>query len=376
MARGIVSARATALAILAVVAIAAAGFAIFTLWKPQEGAITTTSPTYSSVAGAGATFQYPQISQWATLFRNAKGIEVSYQSVGTGAGQRMFLEDKVVDFAASDVPLSKSQWDKYKGEVIQVPWMMGAVAVVYNVPEIPSNYTLKLTGEVIAKIYKGDIDRWDHDDIKSLNPEIAGLLQPQPIRAVHRSDSSGTTEVFTTFLNKAAPEVWPRELVGKQVNWPVDSTGRGMGGKGNEGVTASVIQTPYSIGYVELSYALEYNLPIAAIRNAAGEFVLPNDETIRKAAGGVRLPSSVLDDFSHTLGEVVYSSAPGSYPISTLAYAFFWRHYDDRGKAQSIAEFLQWISSEGFSKMVRGYVAPPDTVKQLINEAVQILKGG
>lgn len=376
MAQANMSAKAGALIALIAIAVVAAGIAIFALWRSQGGAAATPSPTTPSIMGAGATFQYPQISHWASLFQSARGIKISYQSVGTGAGQRMFLEDRVVDFAASDVPLSRSQWEKYRGEVIQVPWMMGAVAIVYNVPEIPPNYTLRLTGEVIAKIYKGDIDRWDHEDIKSLNPEIAVLLPPQPIRAVHRSDSSGTTEVFTTFLNKAAPDIWPKELVGKQVNWPVDATGRGIGGKGNEGVTASVMQTPYSIGYVELSYALEYNLPIAAIKNAAGEFVIPTDEAIRKAAEGVRLPASVLDDFSHTLGDVVYSSAPGSYPISTLAYAFFWRHYEDRSKAQAIAEFLLWVSSEGFSSMVRGYVAPPDAVRQLINEAAQYLKGG
>lgn len=342
----------------------------------QETIATTTRPNIAGlkIMGAGATFQYPQIAHWASLFQKKTGAEISYQSVGTGAGQRMFLNDKVVDFAASDPPLSRTQWEQYQGKVIQIPWIMGAVAVVYNVPEIPANYNLKLTGEVIARIYRGEIEYWDDPSIKALNPEIANVLPRELIIAVHRSDSSGTTEVFTVFLNKAAPNIWTRDLVGKQVNWPVDATMRGIGGKGNEGVTAAVIQTRYSIGYVELSYAIEYKLPIAAIMNIAGEFLLPSDESIRKAAEGVSLPLSVFDDFSYTLIEVVYSSVPGSYPISTFVYIFMWSNYEDKDKALVLAEFLEWIRIEGYFNMIPGYVAPPEAVKELIQQAALILK--
>lgn len=327
-----------------------------------------------SISGAGASFPYPQIAQWIKLFQNASGVEITYQSVGSGAGQRMFLSDRVVDFGCSDPPLSKSQWEQHKGQVIQIPWIMGAVVVVYNVPEIPSGYSLRLTGEVIARIYRGEIEYWDDPAIKELNREVADKLPHQPIIAVHRSDASGTTEVFTVFLHKSAPIAWPGELVGKQVNWPVDNTGRGVGGKGNEGVTAIVLQNQYSIGYVEWSYAIEFKLPIAMIMNAAGRFVLPTAESVSSAARGVALPSSPMDDFSHTLYEVVYSINEDAYPIASFTYIFLWKKYDGR-KALAISEFLRWIAYEGYGNMVPGYVAPPPEVVNLLLQAASTIAG-
>ncbi|MEM1897129.1 MAG: phosphate ABC transporter substrate-binding protein PstS [Ignisphaera sp.] len=359
-----------------------------TITTPVTVTVTQASPTIThtvtlytprpevrglSVSGAGASFQYPQIAQWARLFKEVAGVEVTYQSVGSGAGQKMFLVDRVTDFAASDPPLTKSQYEQYRGQVMQIPWIMGAVVVVYNVPEI-KGHNLKLTGEVIAKIYRGEIEYWDDPAIKELNPDIANILPRKQIIAVHRSDSSGTTEIFTIFLNKAAPNIWDKDLVGKVVNWPVDATGRGIGAKGNEGVTATVLQTPYSIGYVELSYALENNLPIAAIRNAAGRFVLPTDETIRNAAKGISIPSSPLDDFSEMFVEVIYSQHEDSYPISSLAFLFVWREYGDRNKALALSEFLKWIAIEGYSNMVRGYVAPPQQIIELLLSAARLLE--
>ncbi|MEM0005796.1 MAG: phosphate ABC transporter substrate-binding protein PstS [Ignisphaera sp.] len=328
-----------------------------------------------SISGAGASFPYPQIAQWIKLFQNASGVEITYQSVGSGAGQKMFLSDRVVDFGCSDPPLSKSQWEQYRGQVIQIPWIMGAVVVVYNVPEIPNGYSLRLTGEVIAKIYRGEIEYWDDPAIKELNREIADKLPHQPIIAVHRSDASGTTEVFTVFLYKSAPNTWSSELVGKQVNWPVDNTGRGVGGKGNEGVTAIVLQNRYSIGYVEWSYATEFRLPIAMVMNAAGRFVLPTAESISSAARGVALPSSPMDDFSHTLYEVVYSVNEDAYPIASFTYIFLWKKYDDSRKALALSEFLRWIVYEGYGSMVPGYAAPPPEVVDLLLQAASIIAG-
>lgn len=348
--------------------------------KPPVTSITQNTPAYSTttpgktliIRGAGASFQYPQIAQWARLFQEKTGISVTYQSVGSGAGQRMFLVDRVVDFAASDPPLSKSQWEEHKNTVLQVPWMMGAVVIVYNVPGVGS--ALNLTGEVLAKIYLGEIEYWDDPAIMSLNPALAGKLPHQPIVAVHRSDSSGTTEIFTLFLRKSAPDKWPSDLVGKQVDWPVDKTGRGIGAKGNEGITAVVLQTTYSIGYVEFSYAIEHGLPVAAIKNAAGRFVLPSETTIQNAARGVKLPGSPLDDFSYTLYEVVYSPSEDAYPIATFAYSFFWVKYENREIASAISEFLKWIAREGYSYMVKGYVQPPAEAKQLLVVAAEIIE--
>lgn len=324
------------------------------------------------IEGAGATFQYPQISQWANLFRQKKGISVNYQSVGSGAGQRMFLIDKVVHFAASDPPLSRSQYLNYSGQVLQVPWIMGAVVVVYNLPGI--NTPLNLTGEVLAKIYKGEIVYWNDPAIVSLNPRVAGSLPRSEIIAVFRSDSSGTTEVFTIFLHKSSPSIWPKDLVGKQINWPVSNTGRGVGGKGNEGVTAQVKQTPYSIGYVEYSYAIEQGLTYAAIMNSAGRFILPTETSIRSAALGVELPRSPLDDFSGTFEKIIYSPHPDAYPISTLAYGIFWARYDDPAIARSIATFLRWIADEGYNNTVRGYVRPPNEAVDLLRKAADLIE--
>ncbi|MCS7111504.1 MAG: phosphate ABC transporter substrate-binding protein PstS [Ignisphaera sp.] len=325
------------------------------------------------ITGAGATFPYPQIAHWVKLFQSVSGVEITYQSVGSGAGQRMFLSDRVVDFGCSDPPLTKSQYEQFKDQVMQIPWLMGAVVVVYNVPEIPGGYSLRLSGEVIARIFKGEIEYWDDKSIKELNPEVADKLPHQPIIAVHRSDSSGTTEVFTTYLHKSSPQVWPKELVGKQVNWPVDQTGRGVGGKGNEGVTAVVVQTRYSIGYVEWSYAIENKLSMAAVKNAAGKYVLPSHTSIASAAR-ITLPASPLDDFSHTFAEVIHPPNEDAYPISSFTYIFVRRSYDDRLKALAISEFLKWVVYEGYKNVIPGYVAPPEQVVSLLLQAASILE--
>ncbi|MEM4904401.1 MAG: phosphate ABC transporter substrate-binding protein PstS [Desulfurococcaceae archaeon] len=360
-------------------------YSVIHVYFASEKAPTTTIPqdtsTYSTtnpssrlpvIRGAGASFQYPQIAQWARLFQEKTGITITYQSVGSGAGQRMFLVDRVVDFAASDPPLSKSQWEEHKNRVLQVPWMMGAVAVVYNVPSVGG--TLNLSGEVLAKIYLGEIEYWDDAAIVALNPTIADKLPHQPIVAVHRSDSSGTTEIFTLFLHKSAPDKWSSDLVGKQVDWPVDRSGRGVGAKGNEGVTAVVLQTAYSIGYVELSYAIEHGLPVAAIKNAAGKFVLPSEMSIQNAARGVIFPSSPQDDLSYTLYEVVYSPSEDAYPIATLAYGFFWAKYEDREVAKAVSEFLKWIVQEGYNYMIKGYTPPPQEAQRLLVAAARIIE--
>lgn len=326
------------------------------------------------IQGAGASFQFPQISQWASVFKEKYGVVITYQSVGSGAGQRMFLTDKVVHFAASDPPLSRAQHSRFNGSVLQVPWIMGAVVVVYNLPEVDTH--LNLTGEVLARIYRGEITHWNDPAITRINPSVADKLPNREIIVVYRSDSSGTTEVFTIFLHKSAPDLWPRTQVGKQLDSPVTRTGRAIGGKGNEGVTAIVKQTPYSIGYVEFSYALEQGLSYASIMNRAGRFVLPSDVSIMSAALGVKLPSSPLDDFSETFEEVIYSPHPDAYPIATFAYGLFWSRYEDAVVARYIALFLRWIANEGYNYMVRGYVKPPDDAIQLLVKAADIIEAG
>ncbi|MEM4481693.1 MAG: phosphate ABC transporter substrate-binding protein PstS [Desulfurococcaceae archaeon] len=332
----------------------------------------TPTPQFTLLQGAGASFVFPQVNEWAQLFYAKKGIRVNYQSVGSGAGLSMFFQG-TVDFACSDPPLSKDVWEKNKGEIIQIPWLIGGVVVIYNIPEVPVNTTIRLDEIALAKIYKGEIAYWDDSYIKNLNPGIAGALPHKEIIAVYRSDSSGTTEIFTTYLNKATNNMWPKELVGKTVNWPVIALGRGIGGKGNEGVTQIVKQTPYSIGYVEWGYAIANNLPTALLKNAAGAFVEASRETLMSALENVNIPSSPLDDFSHVVYEAVYAPGAKSYPISALTHLILWRRYD-QARALTIKEFLRWILDEGYNNTIPGYVPPPQSIRMLLNNAINIIE--
>jgi phosphate transport system substrate-binding protein len=322
-----------------------------------------------TLQGAGATFVYPQIAEWIKLFSSSHGIQVNYQSVGSGAGLSMFFQN-TTDFACSDPPLSKDTWEKHRGNVLQVPWLAGAVVVVYNIPELPKNINLKLDGVALAKIYKGEIVYWSDPYIKSLNPDLMDRLPDKEIIPVYRTDSSGTTELFTTFLYKSSNGIWPKELVGKTVNWPI--TGRGIGGKGNEGVTQATIQTSYSIGYVEWSYAIANNLSIAMIKNAEGLFVQPSERSIMSALENVRLPPSPLDDFSNIIYEVIYASGSESYPIAAVTHIVLWRRYDGL-KALALKEFLTWIANEGYEHIVPGYIAPPQSFRKLLIEAANTI---
>lgn len=353
----------------------------YVLQKSGESRTSTTTIATSTTSirlegvilqGAGATFVYPQIAEWSRRFLDRYGVQINYQSVGSGAGQSSFFQ-RVVDFACSDPPLSRDTWLKYNGSVLQIPWLFGPVVIVYNIPELPRGAILKLDAVAIAKIYRGEIVYWDDDYIKSLNPDIAHLLPHREIIAVYRSDSSGTTEIFTTFLYKASEGIWTKDLVGKTVKWPVEATGRGVGGKGNEGVTLTVMQNPYSIGYVEWSYAIKNNLSIAAVKNAEGRFVLPSRETVEEAIKYAEIPRSPLDDFSQILDKVLYTPGANSYPIVGPTHIILWRRYDDPKKVEALKLFLRWVAEEGYNYVVEGYVAPPQNVKELLIKASELL---
>uniref|UniRef100_A0A7C2ZP40 Phosphate-binding protein n=1 Tax=Ignisphaera aggregans TaxID=334771 RepID=A0A7C2ZP40_9CREN len=358
--------------IVAVIAFALAYYA-YAYYMRQGGASELPASNKGVILqGAGASFVYPQIVEWASRFQNRYGIQINYQSVGSGAGQSMFFQ-KVVDFACSDPPLSKETWSKYNGSVLQIPWLFGAVVIVYNIPELPNNTVLKLDAVAIARIYRGDIVYWDDEYIKNLNPDLASMLPHKEIIVVYRSDSSGTTQLFTTFLYKASGGVWPRELVGKSISWPVEASGRGVGGKGNEGVTQIVIQTPYSIGYVEWSYAIKNNLSIAAIKNAADNFILPSKESLQAALENAEIPASPLDDFSGILDSIIYAPGKDGYPIAGPTHIILWREYEDPNKAEAIKLFLRWIAEEGYDYVLEGYVAPPESVRELLIEAADLV---
>lgn len=323
-----------------------------------------------TLQGEGSTFLYPQIQAWSQEFRQRyPNITINYNPTGSGAGQSAFL-DGTVDFAGSDPPLSREAWQGLQGRVVQMPVVIGMVAVVYNVPGVDG---LKLDGETLARIYKGEIEYWDDQAIAALNPGVE--LPHERIIVVHRSDSSGTTQVFTMFLHKAAPGVWPAELVGKTVNWPVDSTGRGVGGKGNQGVMEQVRSNTYSIGYVEYAYALQTGASVALVRNPAGEFVAPSPEAAQEAARSAlgSLPGSPLDDWSGALEAIVY--APRGYPLTSWSFLFFYTEYPE-DKAWAVRAFIEWVNTEGQDYIVDGYVPIPEEVRQVNLKALDYIKSG
>lgn len=344
---------------------------------PTQTTATTSPATRVVLSGAGATFLAPQMFEWARMFKEVKGISVEYQSVGSGAGRDMFF-NKVVHFAGSDPPLSKELYSKYAGKVMQIPVVVGSVALVYNIPGMPINETLCLSADVIAQIYKGEIRYWDDERVLAINPHLKGVLPHREITAVHRSDSSGTTSVFTAYLNKAVPVMWTKDLVGLTVDWPVDRVGRGVGGKGNEGVTQAVKSTPYSLGYVELNYAVTQGLPVAAIKNAAGRCVKPTTESVLNALSGVagKLPSSPLDDWSDVPYLILDAPGEGSYPIASFSYIFVYKKYPDAQVVLALREFINWLCSEGQNRMIPGYLPLPSVAIQVCLKASELLEVG
>jgi phosphate transport system substrate-binding protein len=383
------------IAAVVIVALVSA-FVLSYLWMPTGGigsrgsattALTTTSPatrvttTLSGVVnGAGASFPNPQIQAWASKFYELTGgrIQVNYQSIGSGAGQAKFREG-VVDFAGSDPPLKSDIYNEFKakGGIIQFPVIIGTIVIVYNIPGVESG-KLRLTGEVVAKIYLGEISYWDDPAIKALNPDLN--LPHEKIIAVHRSDGSGTTRVFTAYLSKVS-EAW-KSKVGSDftVSWPVDELGNGVGGKGNEGVSAAVKQNPYSIGYVETAYAYSTGLAIALIRNRDGNYVLPTKEAVASAAKAlVKVLPKADEDWSHTFpDQTVDPPGKESYPITSFSFVILRQVYDDPIKVAILKEFFEWVLTEGQKpeNIVEGYDPLPPEVAAIGLDGLKLLRTG
>ncbi len=324
------------------------------------------------VRGAGATFPLPQILDWIRLFTPTHpGVIVSYLGIGSGAGQAAFFEG-TTDFCGSDPPLTHKAWLKHRGEVMQVPYLLGAVVVTYNLPGL-RNATLRLTGKVIAMIYAGRIRYWDNPMIKALNP---GLKLPhKEIVPVYRADASGTQYIFTLFLRKSAPGVWRASWVSKVAKFPAATQSFGRGGKGNPGVAEVILHTPYSIGFVEWGYTIEKGMPVAAIENAAGRFLKPSVKGLEAAASDAvkHLPKTPLGDFSRDLNYIVYSDAPNAYPIACWTHLILWTHYRSPAEAKALATFLKWVVRVGYRHILPGYAPAPQGVRKLVLKAVEIL---
>jgi phosphate transport system substrate-binding protein len=283
--------------------------------------------------GAGATFPYPIYSKWFNEYIKVDpSVRFNYQSIGSGGGIKQITE-QTVDFGASDSPLTDEQLKAAPGHIMHFPTVMGAVVITYNVAGVPSG--LKFTPQAIAGIFLGNITKWNDPALAGANP---GVKLPQDdIIVVHRSDGSGTSFIFTDYLSKVSPE-W-KEKVGSStsVNWPV-----GLGGKGNEGVTGLVKQTPSSIGYVELIYALSNKLPFGDVKNAAGRMVKPSLESVTAAAAGAA--ANMPDDF-----RVSITNAPGpdAYPISSMTWLLVYQNQKDAEKGKKLVAFLRWMMHDG-----------------------------
>jgi phosphate transport system substrate-binding protein len=308
--------------------------------KENANNSSTASSTVSSggsvdLTGAGATFPYPLYSKWFSDYAKLTGVKINYQSIGSGGGIRQ-LSEQTVDFGASDSPMSDQELASAKGgPVLHIPTVLGAVVMTYNVPGLTS--PINLTPKAIADIFSGKITKWSDTRITTLN---AGVTLPSTdILVVHRSDGSGTTYIFTDYLTAAVP-AWASSVgKGKEVKWPV-----GLGAKGNEGVAGQVKQSPGAIGYVELAYAKQNNLAIAAVQNKAGKMIIASVPAVTAAAAGVAKSLPANTDY-----RISIVNAPGadSYPISSFTWILVYQHQRDPVKGKKIVNFLNWALTEG-----------------------------
>jgi phosphate transport system substrate-binding protein len=285
------------------------------------------------VTGAGATFPYPLYSKWFYEYSNAHpGVNFNYQSIGSGGGIKQITAG-TVDFGASDAPMKDEEMGKLPGPIFHIPTAIGAVTIVYNLSGIDSG--LKIIPDVLAGIFLGKITKWNDPKITSLNPGVK--LPAAEIVVAHRSDGSGTTDIFTNYLSTVNKEWKEKVGRGKSVNWPV-----GLGGKGNEGVAGVVKQIPGAIGYVELAYSTQNKMTVAAVRNRDGNFVLPSlDSTSDAAAGAAK---TMPADY-----RVALVDAPGkdSYPICGLTWILVYKDQRDEAKGKAIVAFLKWAMRDG-----------------------------
>jgi phosphate transport system substrate-binding protein len=280
------------------------------------------------INGAGATFPAPLYQKWFSEY-HAKfpAIGFNYQAIGSGGGIQQFTAG-TVDFGASDAPLTDEEWAKIK-DAVHIPTVLGAVVITFNSPV----QGLKLTPELLADIYLGKITKWNDKALAEVNP---GLKLPDTdIAVMHRADGSGTTNIFTDYLSKVSPEWKEKVGMGKSVKWPV-----GLGGKGNEGVTGLVKQTPGAIGYVELAYATQNGLPMAQLKNKAGVFVSPSIASTSAAAAGVAIP----DDYRVS---VTNAEGKDAYPIASFTYLLVHKDAKDGPKGKALVEFLWWAVHDG-----------------------------
>ena len=282
--------------------------------------------------GAGATFPFPLYSKWSQVYAAEKGVQINYQSIGSGGGIRQFIA-KTVDFGATDGPMTDEQVAQAGGRVLHVPMVAGAVVPVYNVPGVPIG--LDFTPDVLADIFLGRITKWNDPRLVKSNSTVP--LPAADIVVVHRSDGSGTTAIWVNFLSKVSAEWRSKVGEGTSVNWPA-----GLGGRGNEGVAGLVRQTPNSLGYVELAYALTNKMTFGDVQNRAGQFVRPTLSSTTKAMEGAlkNIPEDYRVFFTNPEGRDVY-------PVAGFTWILIQGDQGDPAKGKALVEFLWWATHDG-----------------------------
>ena len=296
------------------------------------GAASATSG--ADLTGAGATFPYPIYSKWFGDYASKTGVKINYQSIGSGGGIRQLTEG-TVDFGASDAPMTDAELAKAKGPILHFPTVLGAVVITYNLSALSK--PLKLNGDVVSRIFAGNITKWNDSRIASLNPGVT--LPAKDILVVHRSDGSGTTYIFSDYLSAVSSAWAAAPGKGKELSWPV-----GIGAKGNEGVAGQVKQTEGAIGYTELAYAKQNHLATAAMANQAGEYVTPSIESATAAAAGISAKLPATTDFRIS---IVNAPGAGAYPITSFTWLLVPKTIPSAKKHKQLTDFLRWYLAQG-----------------------------
>ena len=312
----------------------------------------------TDITGAGATFPYAVYTKWAEAYKGATGAQVNYQGIGSSGGIKQ-INAKTVDFGGSDSPVKVDKLSSH-GQ-IQVPTVMGGVTIVVNLPGVKSGQ-LKLDGTTAANIFRGAITKWNDKAIAALNPGMK--LPATAITISHRSDGSGTTDTFTKYLAKVSAEFKSDVGAGKVVNWPANA----IGGKGNPGVAANVSKIVGTIGYVDIADAMKNNMTFVALKNKAGNFMVPSQKAVAAAAGGADF------NVAGMAPDLLDQTDPNAWPITTATFMIAYAKGDDAAKQKAVVDFFTWSLNNG-QKMAEdlGFVAlPPNVVKMVEQEMAKI----
>jgi phosphate transport system substrate-binding protein len=327
------------------------------------GAVTPAAA--QTINGAGATFPNIIYQNWMLAYNQAHpDVKLNYQSIGSGGGIRQF-SDGTVDFGGTDAPMTDSAIAAIGGNVLHIPTVLGAVVAAYTLGDVTQ--PIRITPDVLADIFLGKITKWNDARLVSINP---GLNLPNmDIIVVHRSDGSGTSFVWTDYLSKVSPE-WAQKVgKGASVNWPV-----GLGGRGNEGVAATVRQTPGAIGYVELGYALINKMPFAVLRNSAGNWITASLESVTAAAAGAMKDMGPTTDF-----RVSITNSPGvqAYPAASFTWLLIHKTYADSAKGRALVQFVWWAETDGQAKAPElGYAPLPKEMRPWIEARLKSITSG